>query len=192
MSISEHNLKEREMWAQGTPSVLLSHPTGNQNVRNAVKGLAESAMLAEFWTTLVWDPESIWSRMIPQGLRSQLVRRSFAGVPKDLIRSVPWREIVRLGARPRLVRDLLCSRERPFSVIGMYRHFDEKVARRLGTLQPDAVYAYEGGALHSFREAKRLGITALYELPSSYWYWEHELLSREADAIPRSRDCFPS
>ena len=173
------------------PSVLLSHPTGNQNVRNAVKGLAESTMLAEFWTTLVWDPESIWSRIVPQGLRTQLIRRSFAGIPKDRIRSVPWREIVRLGARPRLARDLLCSLERPFSVIGMYRHFDGKVADRLRTLHPDAVYAYEGGALNSFREAKRLGISALYELPSSYWYWEHELLSKEAERNPAFAGLLP-
>jgi glycosyltransferase involved in cell wall biosynthesis len=66
----------------------------------------------------------------------------------------------------------------------MYRQFDRRVARRLREITVDAVYAYEGGALKTFREAKRLGIAAMYELPSGYWYWERDLLSAEAERNP--------
>jgi len=165
-------------------SVLLSHPTGNQNVRNALRSLAENRMLAEFWTAIAWDPGSQWSRLLPSRLRAQLARRAFTEAPAERVKSVPSREIVRLGARPLALNRLFCSGERPFSVIGMYRHFDGKVARRLREIKIDAVYAYEGGALQTFREARRLGMTALYELPSAYWYWEQKLLSEEAERNP--------
>jgi len=101
------------------PAVLLSHPTGNQNLRNALESLTENEMLAEFWTTIAWDRESPWNSLLPAGLRSQLARRSYSGAPKNRVRTVPWREMVRLGAKHLFLESLLCSAERPFSVIGM-------------------------------------------------------------------------
>jgi glycosyltransferase involved in cell wall biosynthesis len=74
----------------------------------------------------------------------------------------------------------------------MYRHFDGKVARRVGAMHLNAVYAYEGGALETFREAKRLNIATLYELPSSYWYWARNLLAEEADRNPEFAGLLPS
>ncbi len=166
------------------PAVLLSHPTGNQNLRNALESLTENEMLAEFWTTIAWDRESPWNSLLPAGLRSQLARRSYSGAPKNRVRTVPWREMVRLGAKHLFLESLLCSAERPFSVIGMYRQFDSRVAERLHELEIDAVYAYEGGALETFREARRLGVRAVYELPSGYWYWERSLMAEEAERNP--------
>jgi starch synthase len=180
--------KEREM---NNPAILMSHPTGNQNVRNALRSLAEHEMLAEFWTTIAWDRESPWNRLLPSRLRIQLERRAFPEAPKDRVKRVPWREIVRLSARSSLLQNLLCSGERPFSVIGMYRQFDRSVARRLRQISIDAVYAYEGGALQTFREAKQLGVGAVYELPSGYWHWEYELLSEEAQRNPEFAGLHP-
>jgi alpha-maltose-1-phosphate synthase len=167
--------------ARKRPSVLLSHPTGNQNLRNALRSLAEKEMLAEFWTTIAWDLESPWNRFLPRALRAQFARRTYADAPRDRIRCVPWREMVRLNAKHLKLERLLCSSERPFSVIGMYHQFDSRVARRLGKIEIDAVYAYEGGALQTFREARRLNIASIYELPSGYWYWERDLLAEEAE-----------
>jgi len=175
----------------GPPSVLISHPTGNQNLRNALRSLADNGMLAEFWTTVVWDRESPWNRLIPSGLRAQLERRSYAGMPRERVRSVPWREVVRLCAKRLLLEDLLCSGERPFSVIGMYRQFDGRVAKRLRRGGVDAVYAYEGGALKTFVEASRRGIAKVYELPSGYWYWERDLLAKEAERNPEFAGLHP-
>src|SRR5580704_5013150 len=132
------------------PRVLISHPTGNQNVRNALASLAKREMLAEFWTTIAWDPLSRWNLLLPAGTRMLLERRAYAEVPRELIKCVPWREMVRLGAKPRFLNHLLTSGERPFSIIGVYRHFDDNVAERVKSLHPDAVYAYEGGALKTF------------------------------------------
>ena len=173
-------------------SVLLSHPTGNQNVRNALRSLAEHEMLAEFWTTLAWNPESRWNALLPSGLRRQLERREYPEAPRELVKCVPSREIVRLAARGSFLHNSLCSGERPFSVIGMYRHFDGQVARRVRATQLDAVYAYEGGALRTFGEAKRRGATTVYEQPSSYWYWARRLLQEEAERNPEFATLLPS
>ncbi len=174
------------------PRVLISHPTGNQNVRNALRSLAENGMLAEFWTAIAWNPESRWNRLLPLALRTLLARRAFTEAPAERVNCVPLREIVRLSAGPLLLKDVLCSGERPFSIIGMYRHFDGKVARRVRTLHPDAVYAYEGGALKTFREARRLGIKTIYEQASSYWYWVRRLLTQEAERSPEFAGLLPN
>ncbi len=176
---------------EAKPSILISHPTGNQNVRNALRSLVEHEMLAEFWTTIAWNPESRWNRVVPSSLRGQLVRRAFGDVPGDRVRCVPWREMVRLGARFSPLERILCSGERAFSVIGMYRNFDAMVARRLGEIGANAVYAYEGGALQTFRQAKRRGIRTLYDLTSGYWYWERDLLREEQARSPHMASVLP-
>jgi glycosyltransferase involved in cell wall biosynthesis len=173
------------------PAVLISHPTGNQNVRNALRSLVEHNMLAEFWTTVAWDLQSKWNWLLPSRLQSQLGRRAFAEAPRELVKCVLSREIVRLGVRSSPLEHFLCTAERPFSVIGMYRHFDGRVARRLREISVDAVYAYEGGALETFRQAKRQGITALYELTSGHWYWERDLLRREEALNPEMASLLP-
>ena len=173
------------------PSVLLSHPTGNQNVRNALRSLVEHDMLAEFWTTVAWNPQSRWNRLLPSGARAQLSRRAYEFAPKKQLRLVPFRECVRLAANYSMFQRFLTSGERPFSIIGIYRQFDERVARRVKQIQVNTVYAYEGCALQTFREAKRRGIKALYELPSSFWYWEHKLLLEEAELNPNFSTLLP-
>lgn len=174
------------------PSVLLSHPTGNQNVRNALQSLAENEMLSEFWTSIAWDAESSWNRLLPAAMRVQLARRAFPQAPKGQIHSVPFREMVRLGARTSPLHTVLSSNERPFSIIGMYRSFDRKVASRLKTLQADAVYAYEGAALQTFRAAKQSRTVSIYEQPSSHWYWTRDLLGNEAERNPEFANLLPS
>ena len=166
------------------PTVLLSRSTANQNARNALQSLVEHEMLAEFWTTFTWNGNSRWNRLLPDSWRNQLARRSISEAPRRQVRSVPWREAVRLGARGTPLEALLCSRERWFSVVGMGTNLDKRVASRLRKLRPDMAYAYDGAALETFREARKLGITPVYELTTSYWHWEHELFAEEADLNP--------
>jgi hypothetical protein len=188
-------VEERRLATANTPkskpAFLMSHPTGNQYVRNALRGLAEEQMLAEFWTAIAWNPESLWGRWLPSGLRRQLERRTFPDAPRNRVKCVPWREMVRLGVRFSLLEDLLCSGERPFSVIGMFRQFDRRVARRLQEIKVDAVYAHEGGALQTFRRARQQGAKTFYELPSSHWYWEHSLMLEEAGRSPEFAGLLP-
>lgn len=174
-----------------SPAILLSHPTGNQNVRNALRSLAEHEMLAEFWTSIAWDEESPWNKLLPSKLRAQFARRAFADAPGTMVKCVPFREMVRLAIGSSRLGSAFRSAERPFSVIGVYRHFDATVARRVRDLKLDAVYAYEGGAVQTFREAQRRGVTTLYELTAAHWDWKQRMMSEEADANPAFAGLLP-
>jgi glycosyltransferase involved in cell wall biosynthesis len=49
----------------------------------------------------------------------------------------------------------------------------------------DAVYAYEDCALQTFREAKKLGLKCIYDLPIAYWELSKKLLAEEAERLPQ-------
>jgi starch synthase len=178
--------------SENKPSVLISHASGSQFVRNAVRSLAEHEMLAEFWTSIAWNADSRWNSVLPAKVRTELCRRAFPEAPAGKIKTVPWREMVRLATRSTPLWPLLSSGERPFSVIGISRHFDGCVARGLKKLRPNVAYANEGCAVQTFREAKKRGVIAVYELPSSYWYWEHKLYAEDARRSPEFADLLAS
>lgn len=148
-------------------------------------------MLAEFWTTFAWNPKSSWNRLLPSGMQTHLIRRSFYEAPATRVRSVPWREMVRLGARGTPVESLLCSGERPFSVWSMGVHFDRQVARRVRELRPNIVYAYEGSARQTFREARQQGITSIDEQSCCYTGWTIKLFADEAERNPEFANLLP-
>lgn len=173
------------------PTVLQSRTVVNHNARNALRGFVEQGMLAEFWTTVAWNPESGWNRFLPSSARSKLARRSVCEAPANLVRCVPLRELVRVGIIGTPMESLLSSGERAFSLVGMARNFDARVARRVKELRPEIVYGYEGSSFQTFQEAKRLGLRTCYELPSAYWYWEHKLFSEEAAENPAFANLHP-
>jgi glycosyltransferase involved in cell wall biosynthesis len=72
------------------------------------------------------------------------------------------------------------------SVDGVYRDLDGAVARRLltETTSSRAIYAYEDGALESFRAARTTGRFALYDLPIAHWRTLRRLLEEEAERLP--------
>lgn len=175
-----------------TPRVLFSRTTMNQNSRNALRSLVEQEMLAEFWTTFAWDVHSNWNRLLPRRWQTQLARRSISEAPAGRVKCSPFREMVRLGLRGTPLERLLCSGERPFSVMRMGIEFDQQVSQRLSVLRPDLVYANEGAALRTFREAHRLGIPAVHEQSSSYWRWTHDLFAEEAERAPEFTALLPN
>ena len=148
-----------EIGQEATPSVLLSHPTGNQNVRNALRSLTENRMLAEFWTTIAWNPGPPWNQALPSGLRMQLARRAFEEAPRERVKCVPWREMVRLGVRCYVAKGPLTSRGR--EAVLHHRHLSaprpQGGTARKRPLYPNAVYAYEGGALADLPRGQTLG-----------------------------------
>jgi len=174
------------------PKVLMSRTTPNQNSRNALRSLVEQEMLAEFWTTFAWNSESAWNLLLPRGLRTQLARRSISEAPACQVRTVPWREMVRLGSRGTPFEAMLSSGERPFSNVGVALGFDAKVARRVRELRPNIVYSYDGIALQTFREAGKLGIATVSEQSSSHWRWTRKLFGEEASRNPEFAGLLPN
>jgi glycosyltransferase involved in cell wall biosynthesis len=67
----------------------------------------------------------------------------------------------------------------------IYHSLDRKVASRLSHLADvKAVYAYDDGALESFREAKRRGLRCIYDHPTAYFRKVRQLQDEEAALSP--------
>ena len=166
--------------------ILLSHPTGNANVRNAAGALAAAGLLGEFHTCLAPDPAAPWLRALPAGLRRQALRRARPAELAGLIKTRPWREVGRLGFSALGWNRWSRHETGIFSVDGVYRDLDRAAARRL-LARPgffSGVYAYEDGAVETFATARARGLATLYDLPIGYWRAARRILAEEAERSP--------
>jgi alpha-maltose-1-phosphate synthase len=167
--------------------ILLSHPTANQNVRQAALALAEAGLLSEFWTGVSWKQKGLLDQIaaIAPRLQSELRRRSFPAELAPFVRTVPGREWARLLAG-RLGAERLGRGEKAyFSVDAVYRALDRRVAQRIASdLTSKAVYAYDDGALATFHAAKARGIKCIYEHPIVAWRVVRQLQHEEAELHP--------
>ncbi len=165
--------------------ILLSHPTGNEFARHAALALAEAGMLAEFHTCLAFPRRHpVWS-VLPDFLARELRRRCVPDAVLPHVRLFPFRESMRLLLGRFGIRAGTAGEHPLFSVDAVYRSLDRRVAARLPRLpRLDAVYAYEDGALETFRAAKRLGIRCIYDLPIGYWRASKRILGEVARNSP--------
>ncbi len=168
--------------SQSAGKVLLSHPTGNQNVRGALDALDGAGMLAEFWTCL--SDTSPFLRFMPGNLSGAFARRSFPQVKSAPIYTVPGRELCRLAALRLQWKWITQSFSSPFHDHSVARAFDARVAKRIAARPPDAVYAYDVGAVQAFRAAKREGTRRIYELQTAHWTFVQETFDAEARLRP--------
>jgi glycosyltransferase involved in cell wall biosynthesis len=166
--------------------LLLSHPTGNANVRSAVTGLFNAGILSGFRTTVATFPGNTFDRISTVPLFSEFKRRRYNPLLEPLTKTWSSRELCRLavakGGFDRFTRV-----KQAFGVDAVYRHFDKHVANNLKIAQKqgtDAIYAYEDGALFSFMEAKRIGMRCLYELPTGYWRTVRKIIDTERERWP--------
>jgi starch synthase len=161
--------------------ILLSHPTANPNVRQAARALAEARLLKEFWTCTNWVEGSFLDRalFLSPRLRSELRRRSFADEIQPFIRTYPAREWARL-----FFGQLGLGGFTVFGADAIVESLDRRVARRLIDAGVSAVYAYDGGALESFRAAKDRRVKCVYEHPIIYWKKVQALQREEAELHP--------
>jgi glycosyltransferase involved in cell wall biosynthesis len=165
--------------------ILLSHPTGNQNVRQAAIAFREAELLTEFWTCLSWNAEGPANRLLPALVRRQLSRRSFHPALRPLIRTTPAREIGRLLTEALGISAFSAHETGPLSIDAVFSALDRKVAGRLSELTDcQAVYGYEDGALATFRVAQERNIQRLYDLPIGYWRVAQRIYAEEREREP--------
>jgi len=165
--------------------ILFSHPTGNENVRQAALAFQDAGLLREFWTCLSWNPESPANRLLPARFRRQLSRRSFHPALRPLIRTAPAREMGRLLAGAMGVSAFSQHETGPLSIDAVFAGLDRKVAGRLRELANcRAVYCYEDGALETFRAAKQRSLPRLYDLPIGYWRVAQQIYAEERTREP--------
>ena len=168
-------------------NVLISHPTGNANVRAITRSFAESGKLESFYTSLASFPNSLWGRVAGLPGFAELKRRSFEDEINAFTHTYPWFELGRMISQKSGIKGLTKHESGFFCVDKVYHALDRHVAGRLsGVLKKNlnVVYAYEDGALETFRAAKRQGLTCVYELPIAYWKTSRHLLLQEAQRLP--------
>src|ERR1051325_10933025 len=165
--------------------LIFSHPTGNANVRQAARALNDAGLLAEFWTSICWQQGQALNRLLPDSTIRELTRRSFSDLRPEQIHTAQWREIGRIMYLRFGLSSLTRHQTGAFSVDAVYHSLDRKVAQRLRSkTNVSAVYAYEDGALATFRAARERGAKTIYELPIGYWRAHRELLEEEAELEP--------
>lgn len=168
--------------------VILSHPTGNANVRNAALALVQQGLLSEFWTTVAWPfaDDSALGQLLPDALSKELGRRGYPPEVLPFTRQRPLREIARVLANRFAIRRFASDERSPIGIDAVYRSLDRAVASRMRRSPSSirAVYAYEDGAAASFAAARQLDLHRIYDLPIGYWRAHLRILSEEAEANP--------
>ena len=150
--------------------ILLSHPTGNANVRGALEGLNSNGLLESFHTSIACFQGSPLYHLA-RGVLKDFRRREYPRSVQAKTYTYPWRELGRMAASKLHLQGALTHETGMFCVDRIYCSIDHSVARyvKRHSQQIDAVYTYEDCALHTFQEAKRNGMLCLYDLPTIYW-----------------------
>jgi glycosyltransferase involved in cell wall biosynthesis len=157
--------------------IILGHPFGNANVRQALLALSSENLLESFVTTLCAERVPLVS-VFPESIRAEIQRRSFSMVPQNKIISYAGEEALRLlGAR--LGRFVPAIRRFSPTVDDVWHSLDRHLAKeaRRSDAEDLTVYAYEDGALAAFSSLPRA--RKFYELPIGYWKSMHSLLHEE-------------
>jgi glycosyltransferase involved in cell wall biosynthesis len=167
--------------------VIISHPTSNENSRAAALGLLEANQLQSFHTAIATFPGTLLDRLSDIKPLAELKRRRFLPELKPMTHTYPWFEAGRQLSIKAGLKRFVQHETGLFCVDAVYKNLDKSVAvdmQRAKKKGATAVYAYLDGALYSFREAKRLGLDCIYDLPIGYWRTAQRMLSAEQDRWP--------
>lgn len=162
--------------------VILSHPTGNANVRTISQALAEANLLEKFYTCVAVFKNTFLFQLSRLKPFRELQRRFFPQALRKYTGTRPLRELGRIGSQKFRWQKGLVHEKGVFCIDKVYEDLDFHVSRNLN--QCAAVYAYEDGALQSFGNAKKLGIHCLYDLPTGYWRAHRKYLEEERRRRP--------
>lgn len=163
--------------------ILISHPSGNTNVRAIVKGFLTRGLLYQFHTSIAVYPNNFWYKIAKIKGLGDIKRRSFDPGLKDFTKIYPIKELGRMLAAKLSLNFLIKSETGYFCVDRIYHSLDRNISQQLKNFKSKgliAVYAYEDGALETFIAAKKLGLDCIYDLPIAYYELLQELLHQEA------------
>jgi glycosyltransferase involved in cell wall biosynthesis len=171
--------------------LVLSHPTGNANVRAAANGFVDADILFKFYTTIAVFPGSILNKMSCISSFSEFRRRSFSSSLRPFTQVYPWYEVGRLFASKFNLPTFTYHEKGRFSIDAIYKTLDNYVASSLATASArgaNAIYAYEDAASLTFKKGKELGFQCFYDLPIGYWRAAQQLLEKENNKWPEYSD----
>ncbi|MFI3305850.1 MAG: glycosyltransferase family 4 protein [Rikenellaceae bacterium] len=166
--------------------VILSHPTGNSNLRGVADGLLSHSLLHSFHTSVASFGDNIFGTLSKFRPLRDLSRRQFNPSLRHLTHLYPWRELGRMLCRKVGLNYPTRHEVGRFSVDALYRSVDNNVARYVRRCREriSALYCYEDCAESTFEAAKPCGALCLYDLPIGYWRAMHRVLDGERAARP--------
>jgi glycosyltransferase involved in cell wall biosynthesis len=166
--------------------LLFSHPTGNANVRAALVGLLEAGMLEQFHTSIATYPGNGWDLLGRTGLAREFQRRSFDSRLRSLTVQYPFRELARMFASRFNLKTFNRHETGMFCIDAVYQALDKAAAKRLQDASNvfGGVYAYEDGALETFRAAIAKNVRRIYDLPIAFWTMVRQTLAEEGARLP--------
>jgi glycosyltransferase involved in cell wall biosynthesis len=169
-------------------SVLISHPHTVAVSAGFASSLARAGKLSAFMTGVAFREDS-WSGRLALKLaehRPVLKNRLIPDVPRGRLRALP---IAELGARA--AAQVLSKMGLPTKRYdALFVLHDAVVSRLPWPAETSMVYAYEDGALLTFRRAARSGIERVWDLPLPHYRAIEELWRAEAERWPGAVD-FP-
>ncbi|GHB95300.1 glycosyltransferase [Cerasicoccus arenae] len=169
-------------------NVLLAHPTGNNFVREAAIGLQDASLLKELHLSIAACGNNAVAKISKLPGFSELARRTYPAELAPVLHLHPWREAVRLIASRMHWVSLLRHEFGWASVDACYQHFDRQVSNRLKQNDKiSCVYAYEDGALETFRVAQKRDLRRVYDLPIAHWQASRRIMEEEAERLPNWR-----
>lgn len=167
-------------------SLIVSHPTANANVRAALDGFLSAGLLGEFHTSVACF-ENDWFYKLSKGPLKEFRRRAFDTSLKGKIHTHGYKEMMRMLAMKTGMNALIAHEVGAFSIDKVYHYVDEMVAARIRQAASgnfSAVYAYEDGALESFKAAEEKGLIKFYDQPIGYWRAARHLMEKERELRP--------
>ena len=172
--------------------MIVSHPTGNFNVRMTAKVLHECDLLEEFNTCISLPKYNPIINSLGGKIKDEYFRRVFSEIPESKQTSYPYREILRQVYARTGFFQRLNQESHPLSIYSVYKSFDHSVASRIrkGTTA-GAVYSYEDGARETFVNAKKQGLKCIYELPIGYWKSARNIFEEEKEFNPHWANTLP-
>jgi glycosyltransferase involved in cell wall biosynthesis len=168
--------------------ILISHPSGNSNVRAIANGFLTQGLLYQFHTSIAVFPNNFWHKIAKLKGLGAIKRRGFDAGLQAYTEVYPVKEIGRMIASRLSLHTLIKSETGVFCVDRVYHNLDRKISKKLESAKKNgltAVYAYEDGALETFIAAKKLGLECIYDLPIAYHTLLQELLKEEAIRRPK-------
>jgi starch synthase len=165
--------------------VVVSHPTGNANVRHVVRGLADARLLNSYNTTVACFSKGLWRNLSRLPGLSEIRRRQYEDDLRPFVATEPLRELCRLASQRLGLRDLVRHENGVFAIDRIYQDLDKGSARQSCDEAVRAFYSYEDGALETFRAAKMSNQVRLYDLPIGYWRVARQILNEEAERRPQ-------
>jgi glycosyltransferase involved in cell wall biosynthesis len=165
--------------------IVVSHPTGNSNVRAVISSLDKRRFLREFCTTVSVQSTDWPLALMPERLRRQALRRSYTLQHAAIVRH-PSRELTRQVAHALGMAKLTAHETGWASVDAVCADLDRRVAQRIKRQDASitGVYCYEDSALMTFRAAREQGLIRCYDLPIAYFETAQRLLRDEAERWP--------